>query len=334
MSSGSVCIVIVNYRTAALAIDCLQSLAVELAGLPGSRVLVVDNDSADGSLERLGQAIADNGWSDWAQAVASGRNGGFAYGNNVGIRLATAGDVDTEHLLLLNPDTVVRRGAVRALLDFMDSHPGAGIVGSRLEDAVGVAECSAHTAPSPLGELESSARLGLFSRLFARHRVSPPLRDHAHVCDWVSGASMLIRRRVVDAVGGLDEGFFLYFEEVDFCTRARHAGWQVWFEPASHVVHLEGAATGIQAVAKRRPRFWYDSRRRYFVKHHGIVGLLAADLLWLAGRMTYLARRTVGLAAAGGGNDPLRFTRDMIGGDLASLLRGELAAIPREGRAT
>ncbi len=321
-------IVIVNYRTAALATDCLRSLAPQVGDLAGGRVLVVDNDSGDGSREAIAAAVAGAGWQDWVQVFAGGRNGGFSFGNNIGIRAALAAAPAPECILLLNPDTVVRPGAIKALVAFMRAHPQVGIVGSQLENATGGIDCSAHRTPSPLGELDAGARLGPLSRLLARYVVSPPVRQQAHACDWVSGASMLVRRRVFDDIGPMDEGFFLYFEEVDFCRRAGAAGWQVWYEPKSRVLHLEGASTGIRSKARRRAGYWYDSRRRFFVKHHGVAGLLLADTLWAIGRLSFLLRRALRL---GGRNDahadPHRFMFDLLWGDLRALLAGRLRGI-------
>src|SRR4051812_41551380 len=138
-----VLIVIVNYRSADLAVDCLRSLAPEVRALGGpaaARVVVTDNASGDDSVPRLTAAVRDNGWGDWATVRPLARNGGFAYGNNEAIRpaLAAANPADKpEYVLLLNPDTRVRPGAVRALLDFMDADPQAGLAGSRLEDPDG-----------------------------------------------------------------------------------------------------------------------------------------------------------------------------------------------------
>jgi GT2 family glycosyltransferase len=317
----TVWIVIVNYRTSGLAVDCLRSVAPQIADLGAAKVVVVDNASDDGSVARLRETIVSQGWEDWASVIPAERNGGFAYGNNLGIRLALRQRDRPDYLLLLNPDTIVRPGAIRALVDFMNGHPGAGIAGSRLENANGGAERSAHTAPSPLGELESGARLGVLSRALHRYGVAPPARDAAHECDWVSGASLIVRRKVIEDIGLLDEGFFLYFEEVDFCTRARKAGWQVWFVPESCVVHLEGASTGIQKVARRRPQYWYDSRRRYFTKHFGVAGLVLADVLWAAGRATLTLRRALGLGSGGPVQDPKWFAFDLLWGDFRSLFR-------------
>jgi GT2 family glycosyltransferase len=325
-------IVIVNYRTADLVIDCLRSLAPQVGDLGGGRVVVADNASGDGSVERVAAAIAENGWQAWAETLPLPRNGGFAYGNNAGIRLALAAAPAADYVLLLNPDTVTRPGALRALVDFMQAHPLAGIAGSLIENPAGGVDCSAHRMPSPLGELEGAARLGVLSRVLRRYVVSPPVQAGAHPCDWVSGAAMIVRRQVLEQIGEMDEGYFLYFEEVDFCQRALTAGWQVWYAPAARVLHLEGAATGIRAAAKRRPAYWYDSRRRFFAKHYGVIGLLAADFFWLLGRWCFLLRAGLGLTRQSSRGDPKYFMADLLWGDLRALLRGRLAALPNGAR--
>ncbi len=315
----NVWIVIVNYRTSDLAIDCLHSIAAQIAEIPKLHVVVVDNASGDGSVEKLIEAIDREGWHGWASVIASDRNGGFAYGNNTGIREVLRSACHVDYVMLLNPDTVVRGGTIRALVDFMDTHSRVGIAGSLLENAEGGTECSAHNAPSPLGELVSGASLGILSRALNRYTVSPPLREVAHGCDWVSGASLLVRREVFEQIGLLDEEYFLYFEEVDFCYCARKAGWEVWVVPESRVVHFEGASTGIQNIMRRRPRYWYDSRRRYFIRHFGISGLILADALWVVGKTSLALRRIFRLVSGGKERDPKWFAFDLLWGDLRSI---------------
>lgn len=318
----SICIwiVIVNYRTAELVIDSLRSVDAQRAELGEIHVVVVDNDSRDGSVETLLATVARESWGYWVTIVPSGRNGGFAFGNNVGIRKALGAPRQADLVMLLNPDTIAHPGAVGALVEFMQLNQKVGIVGSRLENGEGGLEPSAHNAPSPLGELVSAANLGILGRAFPRHVITPPLREVSHACDWVSGASLMIRREVFDAIGFLDDAFFLYFEEVDFCTRARKAGWDVWFVSDSRVVHLEGAATGIKQVARRRPRYWYDSRRRYFIKHFGVSGLLMADALWAAGRLSLAIRSMLRLGAGAKLEGPKWFALDLLWGDFRYLL--------------
>lgn len=313
-------VLIVNYRTAELVVDSLRALAPQRDALAGCVVKILDNASQDGSVDSLRAAIAREGWSDWAELIPLEENRGFAAGNNAGIRLAMAAADPADYLLLLNPDTVMRPGAIAELVAFMDAHPTVGIAGAALETPSGELDRSAHRAPSALSELESSAQLALVTRLLRRHAVSPPRSDAAHSCDWVSGACMMIRREAIEDTGLMDEGFFLYFEEVDYCCRARAAGWAVWYVPESRVLHLEGASTGIRSVARRRPGYWFDSRRRYFVKHHGIRGWIWADLLWTVGRTTYLLRRTLRLSRRSITADPKWLTLDLLGRDFVALL--------------
>lgn len=323
-------VVIVNYRTASLVLDCLESLSSMRSDLRGGRVVVVDNDSRDGSVGAIEAGIVAAGWSGWAEVVPLPRNGGFAYGNNAAIERALQLDADLATVVLLNPDTIVKPGAIAHLVGHLDQHPSVGIVGARIENEAGAPEVSAHTMPSPLGELEATARWGLLTRLLAAHAVSRPPRDADHACDWVSGACMAVRREVLDAVGPLDEGYFLYYEEVDFCFRAKRAGWSCWFVPEARVVHFEGASTGIRVARRRRPGYWYASRRRFFVKSYGVSGLLAADLLWAVGRCSLVCRRALGLGGRGTKDqEPSWFAFDLLWGDLKAVFNGELWAVSR-----
>jgi N-acetylglucosaminyl-diphospho-decaprenol L-rhamnosyltransferase len=291
---------------------------------------VIDNASGNDSVADLVGTIVREGWSDWATVLPLDHNGGFSFGNNAGIRFAHASPIGCDYIFLLNPDTLVRPNAVNALIRFMDLHPEVGIAGSRLENVEGGAECSAHRFHSPLSELLEGARLGVLNRLFSNYLLTPPLRDDAHLCDWVSGASMIIRREVFEDIGFLDEEYFLYFEEVDFCHRAKMAGWNIWYVPDSKVMHLEGAATEIKKSTKRRPIYWYNSRRRYLTINFGVMGLVLVDLLWSIGRMSYLARRFVGLGANGENRDPKWYMLDILWGDLRSILNGQAWRIARK----
>jgi GT2 family glycosyltransferase len=281
-------IVIVNYRTAALAVDCLRSLAPEVAASPATRVVVVDNASGDGSLERLTGAIAAEGWGGWARAVDAGGNRGFSAGNNVGLRLLLAEPAPPDWLWLLNPDTVVRPGALQALLRRGQARPDIGVVGSGLEDPDGTPQRPTFRFPSLGGELDRGLRFGPLSRWLGGHALGR-LPTEACQVDWVSGASLLIRRQTLLATGLMDEGFFLYFEEVDLCRRAADSGWSCWYEPAARVVHLEGQSTGVAFdVNLRRTSPWIlESRRRYLLKHHGLVYAALADLTWVVAHLAW-----------------------------------------------
>jgi N-acetylglucosaminyl-diphospho-decaprenol L-rhamnosyltransferase len=316
-------IITINYRTADLVIESLRALALQKAALGGGRVVVVDNASGDGSGEKISHAIQFENWSSWISFVQADRNGGFAFGNNIGFTQALSAADHVDYILLLNPDSLARQGAIERLVNFMDLHSHVGIAGSRLENIDGDIECSAHTFHSPISELLEGARLSFLSKYLSAYEVTPPLRDEAHRCDWVSGSSMIIRRKVIEDIGVMDEGFFLYFEEVDFFQRAAKAGWQTWYVPESIVMHIEGASTGIKST-KRRPAYWYNSRRRYFVKHYGVTGLITADLLLSIGRLSFWLRRLLRLGAQGQQQDPKWFMFDLLWSDLRAILTGKI----------
>jgi len=225
MTDTRLLVVIINYRTADLTLDCLHSLAGEAAALPGLRAVVVDSASADGSAERLSAAIDSY---PWATFLPLAENRGFAASNNAAIGPALAAAHPPRYILLLNPDTAVRPGAIRELLRFIEAHPEVGLAGPRLENPDGAPQRSAFRFPSVLGELEDGARLGVLTRLLAGRAVAPPTPGEPCRTDWLSGAGLLVRREVFDAIGLFDEGYFLYFEEVDFCRRAAAAGWPCW----------------------------------------------------------------------------------------------------------
>ncbi len=292
----SVLIVIVNYRSAGLAIDCLRSLAPEVLGHPAARVVVVENNSGDDSADRLASAIRDQGWGDWASLVLAPRNGGFAAGNNLAIAPALASANPPSLVWLLNPDTIVRPGALGALVDFFERRPEVGLAGSRSESIDGTPLQSAFRFPTILSELEGGLRLGPVSRLLERRVVTPPVSDSEGPTDWVAGFSLMVRREVFEAVGLLDEGYFMYFEEVDFCLRAARAGWPCWYVPGSRVVHLVGQSSGVtreEDKRKRRPRYWFEARRRFFLKNHGLARTLAADATHALAFASFRVRRAI-----------------------------------------
>lgn len=288
-------IVIVNYRTAGLTVDCLRSLAPEVAAIEGGcRVCVTDGASPDDSVAVLTAAIAANGWSDWCELRPLATNGGFAYGNNEGIRPYLARDDKPEFVLLLNPDTVVRPGAVRTLLAYIEQRPDVGIAGSRTIFPDGTLQTSSFRFPSVVSEFESTVRLGFVSRMLSKYVVASAPPDHESDADWVVGASMMIRRKVLETIGLLDDRYFMYYEEVDFCLRARRAGFPIRYVPESVIVHLIGKSSGVTDAAqrnRRRPAYWFESRRRFFTKNFGLAYTMLADVLFIVGFSSWRLRR-------------------------------------------
>ena len=278
-------VVIVNFRVAPLVVDCLHSIVSALLQSPNTYVAVCENNSGDTSASVIQQAIRTNGWEAWCSLTISPVNLGFTGGNNLLVRPALQSDDPPEYVLLLNPDTLVRPMAFKALIDFMDQNPEVGIAGSRLEDPDGTPQRSAFRFASPLGEFESQIRFGPVTRLLRRWVVAPPVVDHACATDWVAGASMIVRRQVFDQIGLLDEGFFTYSDDMDFCFNASKCGWPTWYVPESRVVHLVGQSTGVNASLRRVPAYLLEARRRYFLKNHTPAYAAMADTARIAGQV-------------------------------------------------
>jgi N-acetylglucosaminyl-diphospho-decaprenol L-rhamnosyltransferase len=296
MNEIDVAIAIVSYRSAALTIDCLRSIDVERS-TPGVSIRVIVVDNASGDAPAIAEAIEKNSWSSWVTLVQAPRNGGFAYGNNLAFRIAQD-DGPPGYFHLLNPDTLVRKGAIGALVRFLEAHPDVGIVGSSFENLDGSDWPIAFRFPSIMSEIESGLQLRLASRILQRWAVAVQMSLVPQPIDWVPGASMMIRPLVFDAVGGFDETYFLYFEETDFCFRARKAGYSTWYVPDSRIMHIAGESTkvtGAHAASKRLPSYWFESRRRYFMASYGTARAMAVDvvavLAYSVGHLKRIAQR-------------------------------------------
>jgi GT2 family glycosyltransferase len=285
-------VVILNYNVTDLTLDCLRSLAPRIGEVPGTRVALVENGSGGDAAERLRTAIAENGWGAWVELTAVHPNRGFTGGNNIALRAALAWDDPPEYFLLLNADTLVLDDALRALVDLMDRTPRAGIAGSKLLNPQGVTQGSPFRHHSVASEFDRSLRLGVVSRLLRRWLVVPPTPASAARAEWVAGASMILRRTMLEEIGLLDEGLYTYFDDCDLCLRAERAGWETWYEPISRVIHIEGASTGIvQRVVKRRPPYWFQARRRYFLKNRGPLYTALVDAAFVSGFVLWRVHR-------------------------------------------
>ena len=279
--------VIVSYRSAHLVRNLLSSLAREREAEASTgvviRAVVVEN--ASGETELLRAAVGELSGHDWIDVIEAPRNGGFAYGNNLGFQHGFAANSVPDFFFLLNPDTEVRTGAIRALLDFCAQRSDAGVVASSLELRNGQKWPFAFRYPNLLSELDWGLRLGLVSRLLRRYWVVRRMGNVPEQVDWFPGAAMMVRREVVERSGGMDEAYFLYYEETDFCRKVKAAGWTLWYVPASRVMHIAGQSTGVTGDhegTRRLPGYWFESRRRYYAKNHGLPYAMATDAVLLA----------------------------------------------------
>lgn len=237
-------IVIVTYNSAPHIAGCLASL-IEHRPTIDHEILVVDNASTDGT----GSAVRQR-WSG-VRVIEAGRNLGFAAANNLGIRQSFS-----PLILLLNPDTIVPAGAIDALVAAIDRRPPVGIAGPKLVDANGRVELSWGHMMSPWAELRQRLVTPWAESLARRERD----------VDWVSGACMLVRREAADAAGLMDERYFMYAEDVDFCAEVRRRGWKVLFTPTAHVIHLRGQSRATASTATERA--YRQSQIAFYEKHH------------------------------------------------------------------
>lgn len=281
MHELDIAVVIVTYKSAELTVESLKSLHSERSSGLKIRAIVVDN--ASGDLPAIEREVVANDWSSWITLLSAPKNGGFAYGNNFGLQRAFASGMPS-YVYLLNPDAQVRPGAISSLIDFLETNPDVGIAGSSFENLDGSAWPMAFRFPGLVSELIDGLQLGLASKLLNRWNVAMVMDDTNQAVDWVSGASMMIRPSVFESIGGLDENYFLYFEETDFCRRSKLAGFSTWYVPKSRVMHIAGQSTNVTNYSdqpKRLPAYWFASRRRYFAMTYGIFHAMLIDIVAL-----------------------------------------------------
>lgn len=307
-SPPRVLVIILNYRTADMT---LRAAEAALADMPaGAEMVIIDNASGDGSAGVLSHAIAARGWNAGGRVrfIPSPVNGGFGAGNNLGLRSLMSDGQPPDYFYILNSDAFPDPGCLPGLIRHLETTPKAGFAGSHVRGQDDVPHTTAFRFPSIAGEFEGAARTGPISRLLRHAIVAPDLPETASRVDWVAGASVLVRARMLEDIGLFDETFFLYFEETDLCKRAAAAGWECWYLPQARVVHIGSVSTGMKEW-QRMPDYWFASRRHYFVKNHGRLYAAGALMAKLAGGAVHRLRCAVSGAAP---QDPPRFMRDLL----------------------
>ncbi|MCV2888365.1 glycosyltransferase family 2 protein [Ruegeria aquimaris] len=309
MTEPTVLTVILNYRTPDLTVRACEAALREMQDLPGE-VIVVDNASDDGSVERLQQEAAARGWDrdGRLRIVESGRNGGFGAGMNFGMRAGLSDGSAPDFYYLLNSDAWPDPGCILKLRDFLVATPKAGFAASAVRGEDHDPHQTAFRFPTAAGEFEAAARTGPISRLLRNRIVPMPLPRSRIRVDWASGASLMIRREVIEATGGFDETFFLYFEETDLCRRAALVGWETWYLPDAGVIHIGSASTGMRRW-NRMPQYWFDSRLHYFLKNHGRAYTVWTTLALIAGTLLWRLRQLIRPKPS---SDPDGFLTDLI----------------------
>jgi GT2 family glycosyltransferase len=246
-------VIVVNWNTKDFLLQCLGLIYQFVKGLE-KEVIVVDNGSIDGSLVAARERFPET------MFIENQINLGFAEANNQALSLSKG-----KYILLLNPDTRMKEGNIESLLSFMDSHPEAGIVGAQLLNADGSKQNSIANFPSLATELLNKSLLRwLFPKTFPGKE-----RDYSEPIevDSVIGACMMVRREAVDQIGLLDEDYFLFLEETDWCYRMKKAGWKIFHAPQAEVYHFQGKSA--ETEKKKAKVEYYRSRYHFFKKNRG-----------------------------------------------------------------
>lgn len=269
--STDVSIIIVNWNTRDLLRNCLRSIITQTT-VP-HEIIVVDNASHDGSADMVRAEFPDT------TLIANSENSGFAAANNQGLRIARGRTV-----LLLNPDTLILEGAIDRMLGWLDRHPGVGCVGCQVLEGPGVIQrtCFADSTLLNFVIVEFGLmRLSRWIPFFGRSWYTDWDRQSERKVDVVSGMFMLVPRTVVDKVGLLDEAFFVYGEESDWCRRIRKAGYTCVFSPEAQIIHLDGGSKSTSQIRSRMYVQMHKSHLVYTRKHSSVLGYAAIRLIYM-----------------------------------------------------
>ncbi|MEW6062042.1 MAG: glycosyltransferase, partial [Bacteroidota bacterium] len=253
-----VSVIIVNYNVREFLNNALTSLQKSLEGFE-SEIFVVDNASDDGSVETVAKNFPD------VHLITNSTNLGFAKANNQALVQARG-----TYLLLINPDTVVQENTVRELIRFFESHQDAGMVGCKILNPDGTLQLPCRRSfPTPWIAFTKTFGLStLFpkSKLFARYNLTYLDPDQTYDVDAISGSFMMLRRAVYEKIGGLDETFFMYGEDLDWCYRVKQAGWKVYYVPTTSIIHYKGESTKRSDIDELK--VFYNAMRLFVRKHH------------------------------------------------------------------
>ena len=246
-------------------------------------MFIVDNASPDDSLEKIRAWRAALETEIPVEIIASPVNGGFAAGNNLGLK-----HCDARYCVLLNSDTIVQPDAIETMLGAMKKNPQLGILGPQITDESGAPAISRFRRPSPLGEFVAATGADVFYKMFP-NRVVPIFDEESNdEIEWIGFPCVMLNRKMIDEIGLLDENYFMYFEDIAYCDRAAAAGWRIEYCKDAVVQHFCGQSSQIEkntAEFNRLPRYYYASRSRYFTATYGTPGYVAANLFWYFGRL-------------------------------------------------
>lgn len=263
--SGTISIIIISFNVEKLLKECLESIYRESQSAPFD-IWVVDNNSRDNSVRMIKDHFPE------VHLIENEDNVGFPKANNQAIAKSTA-----DYILLLNPDTIIRDHAIDKMVAFMDAHPDVGVSGCRVLNEDGSLQPACRrSVPTPrvaFFHLSGLSKLFPNSKTMAKYNLTYLDPDQPHEVDAVSGAFLLIRKAVVDRIGALDEDFFIYGEDMDWCIRAKNAGWKVMYYPEAKILHYKGigCSTNSRKTSYEFYRAMYLFHKKYFAKDHSPV---------------------------------------------------------------
>lgn len=258
-------IVIVNWNTRELLRDCLSSVQHHLHGVT-AEVIVVDNASGDGSAAMVRESFPD------VMLIQNRENRGFAAANNQAFRQASG-----QYVLLLNSDTLVHDDVLARSVEYMDAHPNVGMMGCKVLNGDGTTQLTCSQFPTFTNLLlQTTAANRLGGRFFSRYQMLDWARDDEREVDVISGCYLMVRAQVIDEIGFLDESFFCYGEETDWCRRCHEAGWRLMFAPVGTITHFGSGST--RTLNHERDLLLSEGTVRLHLKHHGPA---AASMVWL-----------------------------------------------------
>lgn len=281
-------VIIINYKTPELTLSSAKSV-IDAGSQEISKTVIIDNHSCDGSMDFLGAAVDEKIGNMPISLIESPRNGGFSFGNNEVIQA-----FPSSYYLLLNSDAALDRGVIEVLLDQLRAYPDVGIVGPLVTGDDNSHQVSCFNDRTIANEFLRAANTGFLSRLFGRfgiREVAQAPGGGGRDVEWLSFVAVLIRAEVIADIGLMDDGYFMYLEDNDYCRRARQKGWRVRYEPGGRVFHANKGWSG--RYLEKQPRYYYESRTRYFVKFYGRSGWFLANLAWSAGRLVSLSRELI-----------------------------------------
>jgi GT2 family glycosyltransferase len=252
-----VSVIIVNYNVRVFLENALLSVQKALRGIQGE-IIVVDNASDDGSVEMVKQKFSD------VDLIVSERNVGFAAANNLAIEKSRG-----KYLLILNPDTILQEDTINTMIDFLDRHSEGGLAGCKILNPDGTLQLACRRSfPTPWVAFTKITGLSILfpmSALFGKYNLSYRDPDKTYEVDAVSGSFMFVRRNIIETVGGLDEQFFMYGEDLDWCYRIKKAGWKIYYVHETQVIHYKGESVRRSDIDE--VKLFYEAMRVFVQKH-------------------------------------------------------------------